>query len=299
MTGYRKVSAPPLFRCHYLDAMADRIIGICRFSYLGRGDWGAYLGTIPGSAEEQAARQVMSEKLYLAARMEFRFQTFEALTLPSIAAQSDADFIFLVVTSPEMPKQWLKRLKHICATVPQARVLVSDARDIGAALAPTLAALTGNGKRRLVQFRLDDDDCIATGYIEHLRRAARAMRDYPSFSFSLPKALLVTNYTEIGPRRYEMIKPFHSAGAAVRGQRADQSIFSFGHYGLAKRFVAVTDYLPYGSLQIKSSGHDSQQITVTPSSGISAMTENDFANILARDFAFINSGDLDRLIRAA
>lgn len=276
--------------------MADRILGICRFSYLGRGDWGAYQGTKLGSPEEMAARCSMAGMLYQDERLAFRFRTFEALTLPSIAAQTDPDFTFLVVTSPEMPAEWLARLRFICEAVPQAAVLVSDAPDIGAALAPNLAAMTKNGERRLVQFRLDDDDCLAVGYVENLRNAAKALRHYPGFAFSLPKALLVTNYPGAGPCRYEMVKPFHAAGAAARVPNAEQSIFAFGHYALARRFIALTDHLPYGSLQIKAVGHDSQQVLPTRGSGISVMSERAFADVLVRDFPFINSDDLDRLI---
>lgn len=272
--------------------MTDHILGICRFSYLGRGDWVAYKGTALDSAQQDAARQQTARTLFDPARLAFRFRTFQTLTLPSIAGQSDADFTFLVLTSPDLPEPWLSKLRALCDGVPQVRLLVSDATDVGRALAPELARIGEAG--RLVQFRLDDDDCLSRNYVAQLRRAARAMQDYPSFAFSLPKALLVTRYAE-GPQHYELLKPFHAAGAAARLPDA-RSIFAFGHFALPRRLVSVTDPAPFGSLQVKFSGHDSQEVRPSRGNGVTAIEPARFDAILQRDFPFLDRALVQELI---
>lgn len=271
--------------------MSDAIAGFCRFSFLGRGDWQAYSRTEFGSPEEAAAMERVAATLYDDARLDFRFRTFEALTLPSIAAQTDPDFVFVVLTSAAMPVHWRARLTQICAAVPQVRLIISDAPDVGSAIVPLLAELRGDG--RLVQFRLDDDDCLSTSYISHLRRASHAMRDYFAFSFSLPKALIVTKYADEAARSLEMARPFHSAGVAVRPRHADQTVFSFGHLALARRFPALTDYGPHGSLQIKGEGHDSRK--VVPGRDIIEITDEQFAKALRNNFAFVDPAQLESL----
>ena len=104
--------------------------------------------------------------------------------------------------------------------------MVSEAGDVNGALAEPLAQLAAEGDR-LVQFRLDDDDCLPVNYVTLLRRATAAMRRYHAFSFSLPRALLITNYRGQGPRRYELVAPHHAQGwrfvHAVRRRRCSRS----------------------------------------------------------------------------
>ncbi|WP_199260720.1 glycosyltransferase [Paracoccus binzhouensis] len=196
--------------------MGDLLVGICRFSFLGRGDWAVYAGTERGSEAETQARARSAATLYASARMEARFRSFERLTLPSILAQSQGDFRFLVLTSAAMPAEYRARLARLCATDARICLLVSDAGDVGAALAPALTELSEGGRHRLVQFRLDDDDCLGIGYVEALHRAARAARDYEAFAFSMPRGLLISHYRDAGPAYYEIMRPFHGAGAALR-----------------------------------------------------------------------------------
>ncbi|CAM3188052.1 Putative rhamnosyl transferase [Paracoccus aminovorans] len=94
-----------------------QVVGICRFSLLGRGDWRPYRGKpddeVGRIANEQAA------KLFAPDRMERRLATFEHITLPSLKAQTDQNFIFLVAASELIPEEYKARLQKICDEVPQ------------------------------------------------------------------------------------------------------------------------------------------------------------------------------------
>ena len=218
--------------------MNDRdagILGVCRFSMLGRGDWKAYRNQPDEALEAIYASQ--AAELFATDRLESRLATFEHLTLRSLANQSDTDFRFLVVSSDRMPKAYRHRLEEICRGVEQVVLQflpplhISDAiqgaaANIGLALADT------------VQFRLDDDDCVSKDYIRRLRRHAASMWRNAHFAVSFPSIFYcVTD----GPTEgiYNWYSPFFSAGAAIR--HSSRTIFDYGHYAIPTRLVAVTD----------------------------------------------------------
>ncbi|WP_435256560.1 glycosyltransferase [Thioclava sp. FR2] len=62
--------------------MSIPIIGLCRFSFLGRGDWAAWRDAPLG--EENAKRAELAASLYAPDRVEQRPWTLENLLLPSL-----------------------------------------------------------------------------------------------------------------------------------------------------------------------------------------------------------------------
>lgn len=278
--------------------MSERIVGICRFSFWGRGDWGVYAGTKPGSDAEARALEGCLAGLYDDTRLDFRFRSFERLTLASLAAQRNMDFTFVVLSSSVMPAPWRARLTALCAALPWVRLIFSEQRDVGKALAPLLAELSEGGTVRLVQFRLDDDDCVCVDYIDRLSKAAHAMREYRAFAFSLPRALMMTCYAGSPPARLEYLRPFHAAGVAVHTPQPRHSIFAFGHFALPRRFPSLVDPDPYGSLQLKFEGHDSRRVMAAPKAGVTPISESEMSDFLRRDFPFLNQDTLLELAGA-
>lgn len=218
--------------------MNDRdvsILGVCRFSMLGRGDWKAYRNQ-PDDAL-QAIYRDQAQILFTPERLEARLATFRHLTLQSLAHQTDPDFRLLVVSSDRMPEKYRARLQEMCGSVDQvvlrflppihvSEAIVQVAADIGLPLPDT------------VQFRLDDDDCVSRDYIRRLRRHAASLWRNAHFAVSFPSHFYcVTD----GPTEgiYDWFSPFFSAGAAIR--HSSRTIFDYGHYAIPTRLVAVTD----------------------------------------------------------
>ena len=56
-----------------------------------------------------------TEMLFSDARMDFRFACFEALTLPSLAGQTDRDFVHVVLYAQELPERYKRRLQDLSA----------------------------------------------------------------------------------------------------------------------------------------------------------------------------------------
>ena len=80
----------------------NKIIGVCRFSYLGD----AGFRTLAGGAEQAA------KALYAPGRMQRRFAYFENICLPSLDNQTDQDFVLVALIGDTMPFHFRKRLKR-------------------------------------------------------------------------------------------------------------------------------------------------------------------------------------------
>lgn len=123
--------------------------------------------------------------LFAPARLEARFRRFEALLLPSIAAQTrPAEHI--VLSSTLLPAPYRDRLEalsrrfgfrlHFAGTDRLVdRILVQDG----------LLAKTGAG--RLATVRVDDDDAIATTFVARVERFAHL--DVDDYVLSFPKGV--------------------------------------------------------------------------------------------------------------
>jgi hypothetical protein len=229
-----------------------QVVGICRFSLLGRGDWGVYQGVEEAEVKEIAARQ--SELLFAPSRMESRLATFQHLTLASLQAQTDQDFMFLVVASEDMPDIYRHRLSEICASVPQVVLRffplthVEDAQKI-------LFSDLSLDLKEVLQFRLDDDDALCTTFIQNKREIAELLvqRKLP-FSLSYRSVMFCSKGGEF-EGIYSWESPFFSAGVAL--YHPTRSVFSFGHYALSWRFTSVV--IADGMSLATHNGHNDTQ----------------------------------------
>jgi hypothetical protein len=139
-----------------------QVIGFCRFSYPGQG----------GFQVEHHSLAERAAYLYDPARIEERFRNFETICLPGLKAQTDPDFLFVVLVGDSMPAPLLERLAELIDDFPQAIVVarepgphrkicqevINDVRDMA---------------QHCLQFRHDDDDAVAVHFVSSLREAAQ------------------------------------------------------------------------------------------------------------------------------
>ena len=210
------------------------VVGICRFSLVGKGDWKAFQGATP--EQVAAATKAQAETLFEPERMEARLKSFDLLTLASLKAQTDQDFRFIVLSSNLMPAEYRRRLKALCQAVPQ--VVLKFFPEITAPQAQRMVFRElGIPYQDTLQFRLDDDDCLCSDFIALMKEhTAEQMRGEGIFVASVRNVL----YSCSGGKSagvYLWPVEFMSAGAAIC--HPSKSIYEFGHFGMAERFPKV------------------------------------------------------------
>lgn len=143
-----------------------QIIGLCRFSYPSLGGF-------------QVEHENLEERiayLYAPARLEERFALFETVHLPGIRAQTNPDFVYIVVTGEQLPQRYKDRLNDLLSDVPQARLLALPPMKHRPTMADSIRAHVTRADGPVVQFRLDDDDGVAIDFIEKLRTCAHDLK---------------------------------------------------------------------------------------------------------------------------
>ncbi len=242
--------------------LLEPAIGICRFSFCGKGDWRTSRSA-KTPKEINALRTKVAVDLYTPERMELRFFLFENFLVPSLEAQLDKNFICLILTSDIMPDAYQVRLRDICAASPNLELLVSSEVTVHEALWPRISELNTLAGRPLVNFRIDDDDCLSRNYIQELRSFMNRLGDRVPVSYSRSNGLVITRYnTDNETFIYKANLPFNSMGTAIR-VHGERTVFSFGHNALHKRFPAIVDNSGMGFISIKIDGHDSEPISMS------------------------------------
>lgn len=265
-------------------------MGICRFSFLGRCDWAGTAGQAVSIADLLAQRRAM---LYAPERLERRFIAFETLCLPSVKAQTDPDFRFWILTSPEMPRPSLDRLRDLCAGVPQIRLIVSDKRETVNALREPLREAAEAAGQPVIQFRVDDDDALSRHHVDRIRRHARRFSDLPGFAISYPQGLVMGSYEGQPISYWRAHQPFLGAGAAVRMRGPGRCIYAYNHFQLPKHLPAFTDIDGLGYVQTRWDEGDSVATIVAKfPKWFQQLSPAEFQHELADDFLFLKDIDL-------
>jgi hypothetical protein len=278
-----------------VNYLLEPVIGICRFSFCGNGDWAAY-SAVDADTDIDLLRLEQAERLYDDARMAQRFHLFETFLLPSLKAQKDPNFVLIVLTSDIMPVQYLTRLRTLCESDERLLLIVSDATSVHDALMPEIKRLNSFLSRPLVQFRIDDDDCLSADYVHELRRYMLRLGDMMPIAYSRSNGLVVTSYAGASTQIYRANLPFNSMGTAIR-VHGDRTIFSFGHAALLKRFPAIVDNAGMGFLSIKIDGHDSRPVSLDEpvfQRSHAPVPDSDLPVILSKWFSFLGDTDEDR-----
>ncbi|WBU61896.1 glycosyltransferase [Paracoccus albus] len=273
--------------------MNDKIVGICRFSFLGRGDW---IGMRGSKAVYPALLEKQAKLIYAPERLARRFAAFETVFLPWVRAQTDQDFELWLLTSPELPGQAMERLQLLCNAVPQMRVLTSDERVTDSALADALEQAAEAAGGPVMQFRIDDDDTLSRHYIARLRACMRRFDGIDGMAISMAGGLIVRSYAN-EPLSYWAAKQiFGSAGAAARFSSAARSIYSRNHFDLPRHLTAFSEVQNLNYVQLRWDEGDSapraqgnwdrRHVALDPE-GFERLIEDDFPFLLGQDLSFM------------
>ena len=104
--------------------------------------------------------------------LEHRFALFENFCLPSVLAQRELNFYWLILMDARTPERWMDRLKEALKPLPLARILTAD-RYTGEIYVNEIKRIAAERSvTRVVTTRLDNDDAIANDYMANILSCA-------------------------------------------------------------------------------------------------------------------------------
>ncbi|SNT15266.1 putative rhamnosyl transferase [Antarctobacter heliothermus] len=229
-----------------------QVIGFCRFSYPAEG----------GFQVEHSSLTDRIAYLYDPARIEERFRHFECLCLPGLKAQTDPDFLFVILVGEAMPMRWLERLAELIGDFPQA-VIVSRPPGPHRQVCQDVINAVRDMDQPCLQFRHDDDDGVAIDFVAHLRQAAQdcapllAQHRLVGFDWNRgyvgrPDAQGICAEVQVTP--YWGVAQAMAVRPGVR-----QTIMNFGHNKLNQNMPTVTFTQPVMYLRGHNDHNDSRQ----------------------------------------
>lgn len=210
------------------------MVGLCRFSYLGHGGF----KVTHDSLDERRAF------LYAQDRMEDRFRHFEAITLPSIAGQTDPDFRLLTVVGSCFPRTYMDRLQALTRDVPQIEIIAYPPQRHRQAMIRVLRENRRDMALPSLQFRLDDDDAMGRDFVARFRETAL---DTAGFCQKHPAVAVdfntgyVCRAASTGLQVCAYKYPYSAIALGMIVQPGcDETIMHFGHHKLWSSIPTIT-----------------------------------------------------------
>jgi len=229
-----------------MDTAKMQVIGLCRFSYPA-------LGGFQIGHDTPEARATF---LYDPVRMEERFATFEALTLPALRAQTDPDFTLAIVVGDAMPEQLLARLLDLVDDMPQAVIIPRPTGRHRPVMQEVINQVRADSPLPSLQFRMDDDDAVAITFVEQLREAAHDLGPMLKKYHYIGLDFNHGHIARIGPRGIHAKPVIETLWTPALGMAvapgASRSIMNFSHVKLGRVMPVVT--LPGSDMFVR--GHN-------------------------------------------
>ncbi|MBS0123849.1 putative rhamnosyl transferase [Thetidibacter halocola] len=256
-----------------------QVIGFCRFSFPAEGGFQVGHATV----EERIAY------LYAPARIEERFRHFETICLPGIKAQTDPDFLFVILCGDMMPKGHLDRLRNLTADMPQARIVLHPPGPHRKVCQEVMNSVRDMG-RPCLQFRHDDDDAVSVEFVALLREAARdcatLIGKHRLVGFDWNRGF-VARPDARGLLAAPCVTPYWGVAQAVAVQaRVQQTVLNFSHNKLNQFMPTVTFTDPPVYVRGHNDHNDSRQkkhVTQPDLQRLDAEGEEAFRDLFAID----------------
>ena len=213
-----------------------QVIGLCRFSYPALG----------GFQREHDTIEQRKAFLYDEARLKHRLRLFQALNLPSILAQTDTDFQYLILIGDDLPIWARNRLDDLTKGADHIKILPYPPHPHRQIAAQVILDHVDATHTHSIQFRLDDDDAVNCTFVERLKTdAATGVIDYankPRFALDYARGYAIRPSDE-GLQAEESVRNLWTpALAAVFKTSAKNTIMNFGHHKLDQHMPVISDW---------------------------------------------------------
>lgn len=242
-------------------AVVNKIIGVCRFSYLGD----AGFRTLKGGAEEAA------RILYAPGRMQRRFAYFENICLPSLAVQTDMDFVLVALIADTMPFHFRKRLKRLADKYAFLRIATLEAAGpLNSTRRAFRRGLDEMETDFITGFRLDDDDAVGCDYIERTREISDNLIKLGWATAEVPAAVCFHRGIYWDMKReeeqfwdYSEPQPLGLASAMIAHPDSQHNIYRWNHRKLAANARCWID--PHEYMFVRTlHGHNDSDRSIPP-----------------------------------
>lgn len=211
-----------------------QVLGLCRFS----------VPSLGGFQVEHVSLEARRAMLYDPARLDLRTLWFEHVTLPSIRAQRDGDFVFVLMVGEDLPDPWRTRLARMVADVPQVRIVAAPPGQHRRICAEVVRAQVDPSAELVAEFRLDDDDAVAVDFVERVRQEAGALRSlfhrHGNAALDFSRGVVLEagpEGVEVTPRRALLWTP---ALVVLTKVEAEARILDHPHHKLWKTMPTLT-----------------------------------------------------------
>ncbi|MRX50740.1 hypothetical protein GI374_09835 [Paracoccus sp. S-4012] len=211
-----------------------KLVGFCRFSMLGRGDWTAYNKDRAGGMGDEEIVERVAPQLFAEERLERRFDAFENLFVPSMEGQTDQDFTMVLMSSDRLPAPYRRRLEAICAASCSIVPYFLPPSDTVEAQKEIVRGL-GHDWGEITQFRLDDDDFLFDDYIALTRAHSGMLAPLKNYGIAYPNILISAAYGGRAPVMLHRYASFIGCGLAMRHRQ--KSVFSWTQHKHIPRHV--------------------------------------------------------------
>ena len=186
--------------------------------------------------------------LYAPDRLARRFHLFEALALPSLAAQIDTDFTLALLVGEDFPPEARARLERLIAPLGDAHIVALPPYNNYKATKAAIEAVRRPEATHLMTIRLDDDDALGKDCIAaHKHLAPRLAALGPA---DAPAVVCFNNglFLEIGAggsRLFGVIEklPISVGTCMIAPADARPTVFSTDHRRLHTRWNCYTEAL--------------------------------------------------------
>ncbi len=260
----------------------NRIVGLVRFSYPA-------LTGFTRQDEDIAAQIAM---LHDRERLETRFRFFEALSLPSLKAQSDRGFETLILVGDGFPEWAMERLRAGIADLEGARIVQLPPMQHYPAMQAAFGSLPDDGCSHLTSFRLDDDDAMDIHHIARLRRMVDGMVQVvnPGTSFCIGHNRgLFLDLSGDAPIWTDVTEklPLGVGLAMCAPVESRENIFRRNHRLLHMFFTTLTEGETHGYIRTVHAGNDSEG---KASGQVRLIGEAKLTAVLRKGFPFMDEG---------
>jgi len=209
---------------------------VIRFSYVA----------LAGFAISNGGEDKVRALLYDPERLERRFRLFEALTLPSLLAQTDPEFTTVVLVGRDFPRPFLDRLNRILKPLHDPRVVGLKPMVSYKATRAALDKCARPDASHIISMRLDDDDALGMDTIAETRRLAPLMVQMAGPDRPCVIAFNSGMFLEFGAEQNTLYgvgekTPLGLGMSMISPISARQSVFSMDHRRVHQRFNTYTD----------------------------------------------------------